>query len=173
MYILPEALGTRQELAGTIKHHSVAELKGQVASLLSRYPNGVLLSVLRNLFREHFSHDIDEREYGGEYTSLEDLITKALPEVARLEKIPQVVSDLLILPVIPDPNQTTDSTSKEKEIATPLSALPLPSGDGGKDGGSHATISLDALSSPQGEGGEEKGMTKQNQSDREHKGQGR
>lgn len=45
----------------------------------------------RNLFRENFSHDIDEREYG-EYKSLEDLITNALPDVAKLEKIPQSVS---------------------------------------------------------------------------------
>jgi len=110
-------LGTRQELVGAIKHHSIEELRGQLASLLTKFPNGVLLSVLRNIFRDHFSHDLDEREYG-EYSSMEDLIIKALPDIVRLDTLPQAGSDMLILPVTPSPglaesvtNTTTPNTN--------------------------------------------------------------
>jgi len=107
----------------------VAELKGQIASLLTRYPNGILLSGLRDLFRENFSHEIDEREYG-DFTGIEELISGALSDVVRMEVIPQT-SDLMIHPVLPAPSSTqndqdTPTSTQEKTNDKTSKELPVP-----------------------------------------------
>eukprot|EP00026_Physarum_polycephalum_P011104 Phypoly_transcript_11303.p1 GENE.Phypoly_transcript_11303~~Phypoly_transcript_11303.p1 ORF type:complete len:347 (+),score=53.93 Phypoly_transcript_11303:121-1161(+) len=118
MYILPDAIGTRQELTGAIKHHSIDELRGQMASLLNKFPNGVLLSALRNLFQNHFAQDLDEREYG-DYSSLENLIVRALPDIARLDPLMQAVSDMLVLPITMNENtEPENQNSSDTNVNT-------------------------------------------------------
>jgi hypothetical protein len=78
----------------------------------------------RNLFRDHFAHDLDEREYG-DYNSMEDLIIKALPDIARLDTLPQAGSDMLILPTTTtekQPNQIPTSTTPNASTNTPTTS---------------------------------------------------
>jgi len=99
VYVLPEALGTRQDLTLGLKHHTLAELKGQLATLLARHPTGVHLSHLRALFKQHFNQDLDERDYG-DFKNLEGVI-RSLNDIATVGKTKEASGDLLVLPVPP------------------------------------------------------------------------
>lgn len=56
LYILPDALGSRQELTLGLKHHTLAELQGQLATLLARHPTGNNSTIANLAGMTAFSH---------------------------------------------------------------------------------------------------------------------